>query len=233
MKPLSDMRLAAIFAIITGLGFWAVGVTHILLPRDQLHFATGISARFFQSLAQGSVVFRLHYWAFVVVALAQIGMILGLRSLQIPAPSLWYRCTEAWAILGLAVQAAEFALIQARALAIAPAFALLPAPAQEAVVAIGLPRLDPTLLFGSGLGALWLGTFSLGRLRTPNWPPGHALLGLAGAAIYALVFVGAVGHVPLLIDIGAALGGVVVGPVWTLWLAALLRRPSAERPATG
>jgi hypothetical protein len=148
---MKEYRITANFAFVAAVAALIVGVSHFMMPRAQLHMATGVTPAFFESLAAGSGVFRVHYWAFVIVALAFTGVIVGCRRLLPEPRPLSYRIAEVWGVLGLAVTAIDFALMQSKAVSIAAAFGGLDASARSAVVAMGLPRLDPTGLFSFGL----------------------------------------------------------------------------------
>ena len=65
---------------------------------------------------------------------------------------------------------------------------------------MGLPRLDPTGLFSFGMLGLWLASFS--------WAARRAL----GPVL------------PWLGMLGAGLGGVIVAPIWSVWLGTVLWR---------
>jgi len=94
-----ETRITAIFAFVAAVAAATVGVSHFLMPRAQLHFATGVTPAFFESLAARSGPFRIHYGAFVVAALASTAVVLGVRRLvAAPRPSAgrlgerWDRC---------------------------------------------------------------------------------------------------------------------------------------------
>ena len=224
-----ETRITAIFAFVAAVAAATVGVSHFLMPRAQLHFATGVTPAFFESLAAGSGAFRIHYGAFVVAALASTGVVLGVRRLVAAPRPLSYGIAEVWGLVGLAVAAIDFALMQSKALSIAQAFGGLDAPAQSAVVAMGLPRLDPTGLFSFGLFGLFLATFSWTARRALG--PVLPWLGMLGALLYWAGFVGTAAHRPILVDIGAGLGGVIVAPIWSAWLGITLWRMHESAPS--
>jgi hypothetical protein len=49
-------------------------------------------------------------------------------------------------------------------------------------------------------------------------------VGILGALLYEAVFLGSLVHRPMLIDVGAGFGGVVIAPVWSVWLGIALWR---------
>jgi len=226
---MDNRRLASSLAFLVAAFAIAVGVTHFLMPREQLHLATGASNAFYASLAANSGPFRVHYWSFVVAALANLGLVIAVRSLISEPRSLLYRLTETIAIVGLSVTAIDFALMQSKALSLVDRLPNLDASAQAAVIALGLPHLDPTGLFGFALPGAWLVVFSLEARRTRSITAAVAFLGLLAGLLYASVFLGSVAHLTLVIDLAAGLGGVVVFPVWAVCIGLVLHRSAAPR----
>ena len=74
MKRTSILRFGAISAFLCGALYLLVGVTHFLLPREQLRGATGVDAAFFESLASSSAVFTVHYWLVVLPAFSPLAL---------------------------------------------------------------------------------------------------------------------------------------------------------------
>jgi hypothetical protein len=221
-----NRRLTGIFSIAAALSYWMIGGTHFLMPKAQIHFATGIKADFFKSLASESTAFQVHYWIFAVSSLFGIGVVLGLRNLLSSKPSLWRRLTEVFALIGLGVMAIDFVIMQNYAIRLARGWPSLDAIVQATISAIGLPRLDPEGLFGFGLVGLWLGTVNFTLFKASLVPRWLAVFGLLGAFVYELVFIGTVFHVALLIDLAAGVGSMLIGPIWFIWLGIRLIRES-------
>jgi hypothetical protein len=219
---MNDRRVTAVFAFLAALAAATVGVSHFLMPDAQLHFATGVTDAFFESLVAGSGAFRMHYWSFVVATVALTGVVMGCRQLVAAPRSLLYRVAEVWALVGLSVTAIDFTLMQSKAVTMAAGFGHLDVGARSAVVAIGLPHLDPTGLFGFGLFGLWLAAFSWAARRALG--SALAWVGVVGALLQEAVFLGALAHRPMLIDLGAGFGGAVIAPVWSVWLGIVLWR---------
>jgi hypothetical protein len=139
---LSNDRLTGWLAVVVALGYGIVGVTHFAMPREQLHFGTGVSQAFFRSLAAGHVAFTVHYWSFALTSLLAMGVVLGLR--PEPAgptpPSL--RLARVWALLVLALTAVDFLRLWTRALDLAERFATLSPTAQVSGSVLRPPRPD-------------------------------------------------------------------------------------------
>jgi hypothetical protein len=101
------------------------------MPKAQLHFAAGITANFFISLAPKSTAFQVHYWVFAVSSLLVMVVVLGLKNILNIRRSLWLRFTEVLAVTGLALTAIDFVLMQNYALRLAKEFAYHPPEDKE------------------------------------------------------------------------------------------------------
>ena len=225
IKTHDNQFSTGIFAILAALSYWIIGTTHFLMPKAQLHFAEGIKAEFFRSLASGSMAFRVHYWVFAISSFLMMAVVLGIKNIMSAKPRLWLRLTEVFALIGLAITAINFVLMQNYALRLAKGWPNLDVSAQTAISTIGLPNLDPEGLFGFGLLGLWLGTVILIMFKANLIPKRLAILGLLGALFNELVFVGTLFHIALLIDLAVGVGGMIVGPVFLIGLGVrLLRR---------
>ena len=224
IKTSDSQCLTGVCAILASLSYWIIGASHFLMPKAQLHFATGITADFFKSLASKSTAFQVHYWTFAISSLLIMAVVLGLKNFLGPRQSLWLRLTEVLVLIGLAVTALEFILMQNYALRLAKEFQDLDVSAQTIISTISLPRLDPEGLFGFGLSGLWLGTVNLIMFKGNQIPKLLAIFGLLGAFLNELVFVGVLFHIAFLIDLAAGVGAMIIGPVWFLWLGIRLIR---------
>ena len=225
IKTHDNQFLTAIFAILAALSYWIIGATHFLMPKAQLHFAEGIKAEFFKSLASGSMAFRVHYSVFAISSFLVMAVVLGIKNILSAKPRLWLRLTEVIALIGLAITAINFVLMQNYALRMAKGWPRLDVSAQTVISTIGLPHLDPEGLFGFGLLGLWLGTVNFIMFKAHLIPKWLAILGLLGALLDELVFVGTLFHIALLIDLTVGVGSMIVGPVWLIGLGGrLLRR---------
>jgi hypothetical protein len=111
--------LIGLFSLTPAFCSWLIGGTHFLMPKAQIHFATGIKPDFFTSLASGSTAFRVHCWVYAVLAVFGMGVVLRLRSLLSSRPNLWLRLTEVFALIGLGVLAIDFIMMQNTALRLA------------------------------------------------------------------------------------------------------------------
>ncbi|MFQ5932615.1 MAG: hypothetical protein ACE5MM_09415, partial [Nitrospiraceae bacterium] len=88
--------------------------------------------------------------------------------------------------------------------------------------------LDPNGWLQFGAVGVWVLVVSLAALRTSGLPRTWAYLGIATAILYWLVVVGNALEVPVLIAISAGLGGIVLAPIWYIWIGVRLRRPPVQ-----
>lgn len=215
---LSSTSLIRTLAVGAAGSYLVAGMSHFLMPSDQLHFAKGLSARFFASLMTTSFWFRVHYWSFVTASLCGMAFVFIL-SHHLNLTSLAARLVTYLAMAGFVITAIDFAMMQAKALQLARVFHTSLPEVQQFTIARGLPRLDQTGLFGFGFVGLWLVVANLIMLQTGNYPTGLIILGFLGAGLFELGFVGSLLHVATFIDFAVGLGGILVGPLWYVWIA--------------
>jgi Domain of unknown function (DUF4386) len=226
IKRDASRYLIGFFSLAAALCYWLIGGTHFLMPKAQIHFATGIKADFFESLASGSAAFQVHYWVFAVFSLFAIGVVLGLRNLLSSKPNVWLHLTEVFALIGFGVTAIDFVMMQSYALRLAGKWPSLDATARAILSASGLPHLDSEGFFGFGLVGLWFGTVNISLFKAKLIPKWLAILGLLGALLTELTFLGTVFHIARLIDLAVGLGGMIIGPIWFIGLGIRMIRTS-------
>lgn len=225
----SPESLTAICAGVVGVSYCLVGLTHFLMPRENLLFAKGISRAFFESLTSGSTPFSIHYWAFICASLFGMGVVWGFSEMFRSENSALLKLSSVWGIIGLAVTALNFGFLHHQALATADRFASLDSSVQMTIVVMGFQNLDPYSLMGFGLVGIWSLTVNLFCYRRSLLPKALALVGCGGGMLYEMAFLGTLSHSESLIDFAAA-GAIILGPVWFIWLGLFLlgRRPTAS-----
>lgn len=228
-KDNSSRWLFAACSISAGISYFVIGLTHFLLPREQLQFASGVTRAFFESLASNSTAFVVHYIAFVCASLLGVGIVVGVYGL-LESKGFWLRLTSVLGVVGFAVTALNFGFLMFQALGLASRFQGLDAAAQNAVLAIGLLSLDAYSLMGFGLVGLWFISVNRGLRQNGLLPRTLALLGAACGVLSESVFLGRVLHTKLLIDIAAA-GAIVLIPVWFIWFGVSLLSGSIREQA--
>ena len=218
----SILRLGSDCAFAVGGFYLLIGITHFLLPRSQLRGAEGVNAAFFFSLAERSCAFKLHYWVVVLAGLTTIPLLAALLALlrgSIGGISLWF---GAMGGLGAGLLVVDFAYVGVQGPRLAKAFARASEGTREAILALGLPHVDPCFL-GWGLLGGGLAGLNGELLRSALVPRAFAGLGIIGGALLVATFVGALLRRPRLIDVAAGLGGFLVGPAWAIWAGFVFR----------
>jgi hypothetical protein len=225
---------------ILGFGGWAahavgilyilVGVTHFLLPRDQLRGAGGVTAAFFESLSHSSVVFSSHYWIVALLSLLTIAVYWGFVALlreYLSGPVCW---AAAIGTIGAALSTVDFAYVGVEAPRLARAFSSASPVAKSALVVSGIPHIDPCFLASALMGVFSL-VVNAAALRHKLMPRTLGYLGLLGGALFLLLFAGSLLRSPHMVDATVALGGLVIGPVWYIWFGFVLRRAGLSAAA--
>jgi hypothetical protein len=221
MKDNTLNKLGGTCSIILGILYLVIGITYLLLPAEQ---RPGIADdMFLPSLAQNPTILIIQWWAFALSGLLGIAVVLAVSESVRSANEGWVRWTSNLAILGFAVVAINnFRNIDfqpGRAAAYMEGDALI----KTALEVSGPFSLDPQGWLGFGAVGLWVLVVSLLTLRAGTWPRALTYLGITVAVVYWLVVAGFVSNQETLIAIGAALGGIILGPIWYIWTGLRLR----------
>jgi len=220
-KHASLLRFGGMAAIAVGTLYLLVGLTHFLLPRAQLRGAGGITAAFFESLAQGSTVFVLHYWLVVALALLTFAVVAAFFSLLREHRTGLLCWATAAGFLGAALMAIDFVWFAVEAPRLARLYMSAAPDARPLLVMLGVPHMDPCF-FAYGLAGVFALTVNSAALRHRLLPRALGAIGVAGGVLFLLLFAGAVVRSPRLVDIAVGLGGLVVGPLWYIWAGFVL-----------
>jgi hypothetical protein len=233
MKDTTLSKLGGTCSILTGVTIIVTAVLYLLLPREQQD-ACHCPETFLASLAHSSMLYVAEYVVFALSSLLAIAAVLAISASVRAAHDGWVRWTSTLAIIGQAVNAVD--AIRRAALDPAKAMAYVhgSATVKAALTVPGaLQGLDPQGWLRLGAVGLWILVVSLLALRSGifdpgerlgTWPKPLAFLGMVGAIVYSLVVVGQVVQTPSLIVILAGVGGVILIPLWYIWLGLRLRR---------
>jgi hypothetical protein len=77
---------------------------------------------------------------------------------------------------------------------------------------------------GFGVVGMWVLVVSFLALRMGTWPKLLTFVGIATAIAYWLIVVGSVLNLEALFTISAAMGGIVLAPIWYIWAGLKLRQ---------
>jgi|SRR3990170_1974643 len=216
-------KLGGTLSILVGVSYVVVGISYVLTPTTQRPGSD--VAEFFPSFAQNPMWVMLEYWAFALGALVALGAVLAISETVRTANEGWVRWASNLATVGFAVTAINFFRLLAIQPARAEAYLAGDAATKAAIAANeGLLNLDPQGWLGFGAVGLWVLVVSLLALRGGTWPQSLTYVGIAVAIAYWLVVAGYVLGIETLILIAASLGGIILGPIWYIWVGLRLRQ---------
>lgn len=218
-------RLGGAFSILIGVSYLVIGVTYFLQPTELQ--AGGDPAQFFSVFAQDPLMHTVMNWAFALGAVLALVVVPAIAKTIHSESEGWVRWASNLAFVGFAVNAISYF----RAIGLEPTMAadyiVGDASCKAAILASSsLISLDPQYWLGFGGVGLWILVVSLMTLRMDEWPTTLSYVGIAGAILYWLVVAGTVLKVPLLVAISAGVGGVIVAPIWYIWVGLKLRGSS-------
>jgi hypothetical protein len=224
MKDNTLGKLGGNCSVLLGISYLVIGVTYLLLPAEQKQgVATDV---FLPSFAQNPTTQTIQFWVFALSGLLGIAVVLAVSESVRSANEGWVRWTSNLAVLGFAV----VAINNFRNIAFQPGLAAAYVAGDavtKTVIEFGGPfGLDPQNWLGFGAVGLWVLVVSLLAQRTGTWPRLQTYLGIAAAVAYWLVVAGSVFNLETLITIAAALGGIILAPIWYILTGLRLRQAS-------
>lgn len=224
MKDNSMAKLGGTCAILVGISYLVIAVAFFLLPAGQEPPVVGSEGEYFTSVAESSTAQQVEFWAFGLSSLLAIAAVMAVSDLVRSANEGLVRWTSALAIIGFAVMAAQYLLLQDHTPRLAAQYVQLDESAQAALRAMGPRVLAADGWLDFGVVGLWFLVVNWLALRGGELPKGLAYVGLAGGIAYWLVVAGNVLDIPLLITITAGLGGAILAPIWNIWTGLRLRQ---------
>jgi len=225
MKDNSLNKLGGLCAILTGISYILIGAIFLLLPADQQPGSD--LALFFPSIIRDPTLISLYYLIFALGAVLALGALPAISEAVRPLSEGWARWAANLAYLGFAVTALDFFRFWSIQAYRASVFVGGDASTQAAIDATG-QGLDPQGWLGFGGVGVWVLVVSLLAIRANVWPRTLSYLGIAVAVMYWLVVVSNVFGIDILLSIVAGFGGVILAPIWYIWVGLLLRRAGAE-----
>lgn len=226
-------RFAGICSLAVGLLYLVIGATHLMLPKQQLHFVAGVSPRFFESLAtESTAVFTVHYWAFIAMGLLAVGVVLELQKRMDTQDESFVKWASYLAVLGFTVTAVNFVQMYPQAMTFADRYMSSDAAGKSALVNVGLTNLDPDLVLSFGAVGVWYLVINWRAYRGRRLPRWLAVDGLLAGAVYIFIISGEVVKVQIVQDLVAAVGALILIPVWYIGLGVCLLRESSKGQVT-
>ena len=218
-------KLGGTCSILTGVTIVVTAVLYLLLPPEQQD-ACGCPERFLVSMAQSPTLYIVEEGIFALSSLLAIAAVLGISENVRPIHEGWMRWTSNLAIIGQAVNTIEALHRMAFDPIKAAAYMKGDAAIKAALAVPGAIQglFDPQGWLRFGVVGLWVLVVSLLALRGSLWPKLLTYVGISGGIAYVLVVPGQAFQLQLLIAIVAGIGGVVLIPVWYIWLGLRLRK---------
>jgi hypothetical protein len=219
-------QVGALSCILVGVSYLAAGAAYWVLPPEQRWGSR--PDQFLNSFAASPTPLTIYHWAMALGALAALGAVPAIGDLVRPGHEGWVRWASNLAYLGFAVAA----ISSFRALTLVPDQAAHFVGGDAATrLTLGWHNahllLDPHGWLTFGAVGLWMLTVSAlavrGRARRAPLPAALGYVGIAGAALYGCVVAGLALRVEALVALAAGLGGVVVAPLWYIWIGLRLR----------
>ena len=224
MKDNSLSKLGGTCSILLGILYLVIGITYILLPADQKQ--TSAVDKYLPSLAENPTIQVLQFWAFALSGLVAIAVVLALSESVRSENEGWIRWTSNLAILGFAVVAINNFRNIGYQLPLARTYVEGDAVTKTVIELGGPYGLDPQGWLTFGAVGLWVLVVSLLARRAGIWPNLLTYVGIATTVAYWLIVVGFVFNQETLFTIGAALGGIILAPIWYIWAGLRLRQAS-------
>ncbi len=225
MKDNTLSKLGGTCSILVGVSYIVAAVVYLLSP-VKVQDAAGIPpGQFLETLAQNSTSYTVPLGIAALDSLLTIAVILAVSESVRSANEGWVRWTSNLAIIGSGINAVEFlnriTLNPARAAAYVQGDATVKA---ALTVPGALAGLDPQAWLRFGAVGVWILIVSLLALRGGTWPKPLAYVGIGVAIVYCLVVATNLLQIQLFTAIVGGVGGVILWPIWYIWLGLRLRK---------
>lgn len=208
-------RLGAICSVLVGVSYLIIGVIQLLLPPEQ---TCNCADQFWLSYLNEPFGLTIQYAAFALTGLLGIQVVMAISDAIRSDDMGWLRWTRNLAIIGFALTAIDN--FHAIDLNQAKAFAFVNTLGAQAPLSIpgAMSGLDVNGWFRFGAIGLWVLVVSLLAIRSAAWPKALSYVGIALAAAYFLILASGIFGSTGLTLIGAGLGGIILAPIWYIWM---------------
>ncbi len=228
MNNKSIAKLGGICAVIMGILYVLVGFTYLLSPEAQKggpeieDFAKALL-----SINQNPALLILLHVEFALIGIFAFAAVPAISGLVQTVNEGWAHWTKNLAYLGFAV----LAISHFRAIALTPwraaAFAAGDASTRAAIAGIGSVLIDPQGWLSFGAVGLWLLVVNILALRGGMLPKVLSSIGILAAIMLGLVVAGEILGIVILNMIAAGLGGIILGPIWYIWIGVRLSKTTS------
>jgi hypothetical protein len=229
MKDRSMLKVGGICGIVVGILAIVSGGSLLLAPQEQ----SGPTPILYPgahlvSFAENSTAIMIHYWALIIAPLLVIAVNFALTDLLRPVHEGLARWLSALGVISVAVQAANYVLAQSHTPLLAARYVQADASTQAAIAAMGPRWIDPDFWITFGLSGIWLIAVGWLALRGAKLPKALAWVGIACGISYWLIPGGFVLRLPAAISLAAGLVGMVLAPLWWIWIGVFLTKTGEE-----
>jgi hypothetical protein len=222
MEAKSIARFGGTCAILAGVCYFFAGLFYLMLPAP-VGGGSDVGLAL-EAIHQDATLYTIFHFSLGLGALLAIGSIPALARLAgsvHPGWTGWYR---SFSVLGNAAVMFD----QFRELGFQPTLAAGYVAGDAATKAVFVAQfegtLDPKGFLGYGVLGLAIVVISLLALRAKAIPRSLAYVGVALGVTNWLVVIGNVFQIPATISIVAGLAGVILAPIWNIWVGVRMRR---------
>ncbi len=181
--------------------------------------------QFFENYAQRSASMNVAWIVMAATSILALAIVPAVSALVRSESEMWVEVAAIAGIVGFGASAISFLTMLGRAPGLAQAYVAGDEATKAAIVAIGLPQLDPLNVLVLGGPGIWYLVVNVLALRGGKLPKLQAVLGI-GIAVFLWVAVLAAVIQSELLDQIAAGAGALFAPTWYTWMGIrLLKRP--------
>lgn len=229
MKTEQFTYIGSTNALLTGILYIIGSVAFLRRPLT----ARGLnpSIEWAAAYMEGQVLARVQFWSFALASLLAIAVVIAVARRISDGRNELIQWVTVCAIIGFGFAAAHYLMVEANSSRLAVAYDQLDGPSRAAIEAMGIPTIDPHYWMVYGLPGLWMVVIHWHALRQKVLPRPLTVVGMGFGLFFLLVVVGRMSELDILFRISAALGGIVLGPLWFISMGLYLRKSqkSVER----
>lgn len=223
----SILKIGGWCSVLLGISYIIIGAGYLLLPPAQ---QSNDPAKFFPSYIQNPFVDDLIHWAFAIGALLALAVVLAITKYLRSNNNGWLEWSKLLALLGFSITAINDFGAVATIPVEAEAYVKGDLVTQKILTTIvKTSSLDPQGWLGFGGVGLWILIISLVALKNDKFPKVLCYIGIGGALLYWLTLVGFTLENQILIAIASGLGGVIIAPVFYIWVGNVLLRADNKK----
>ena len=222
-------RLGGVAAILIGLLNIVLAIYVLAATGDQRYNA-GV---FFEFFAESPLALSAAWIVFTITAVLSYAVVPAVSDLLQGEYRDWGRAATIYGLVGFTVLGVWAITLTRRVPDLAQNYVIGDAVTRAAILATGLPEIDPDGWFMFGGIGTWLIVMNTLALRSGRLPKLHGIAGiLLGISHWATVFGALLENEPL--NLIAAAGGALLYPIWFIWLGIrFLRKVGSRSPVVG